>query len=54
MHINLSKKAFDFLQLKDPVTFVEIEYLGKELTKGDETKIWDGIKRNQQKNIFIK
>ncbi len=42
------KKTFDFLQLKDPKTFVEVEYLGKELTKGDEQNIWDNVRRNQQ------
>ena len=42
------KKTFDFLQLKDPKTFVEVEYLGQELTKGDEQKIWDDIRKNQQ------
>jgi len=43
------KKTFDFLQLKDPKTFVEVEHLGQEITKGDENKIWDDIRRNQQK-----
>jgi len=43
------RKTFDFLQLKDPKTFVEVEYLGQNLTKGDEQKIWNDIKRNQQK-----
>ena len=43
------KKTFDFLQLKDPRTFVEVEYLGQELTKGDELRIWDDIRRNQQR-----
>lgn len=42
------KKSFDFLQLKDPGTFVEVQYLGQELTKGDEIKIWNDIRRNQQ------
>jgi hypothetical protein len=42
------KKTFDFLQLKDPKTFVEVEYLGQELTKGDEQNIWDNVRRNQQ------
>ena len=48
------KKTFDFLQLKDPKTFVEVEYLGQELTKGDEQKIWDDIRRNQQKILADK
>lgn len=42
------RKTFDFLQLKDPKTFVEVEYLGQELTKGDEQNIWDDIRKNQQ------
>lgn len=42
------KKTFDFLQLKDPKTFVEVEYLGQELTKGDEQNIWDNVRRSQQ------
>jgi hypothetical protein len=32
------RKTFDFLQLKDPKTYVEVENLGKELTKGDEQR----------------
>ncbi|WP_338868762.1 hypothetical protein WBJ53_18365 [Spirosoma sp. SC4-14] len=49
MHINNLKKTFDFLQLKDPKTFVEVEHLGQELTKGDEQRIWDDVRRNQQR-----
>jgi len=43
------RKTFDFLQLKDPKTFVEVSTLGQEFTKGDEEKIWNEIKKNQQK-----
>jgi hypothetical protein len=43
------KKAFDFLQLKDPKTYVEVQYLGQELTKGDEHRIWNDVRRNQQR-----
>lgn len=42
------KKSFDFLQLKDPLTFIKVEYLGQELTKGDEEKVWKQIQKNQQ------
>lgn len=42
------RETFDFLQLKDPKTYVEVEYLGQKLTKGDEKKIWDDVRRNQQ------
>jgi len=48
------KKTFDFLQLKDPKTFVEVSYLGQELTKGDEEKIWNDIKTSQQKILADK
>ncbi len=43
------KKQFDFLQLKDPLTYVEVTYLGQELTKGDEQQIWRDISRFQEK-----
>lgn len=43
------KKTFDFLQLKDPKTYVEVEHLGEELTKGDEQRIWDDIRKSQQR-----
>lgn len=48
------QKTFDFLQLKDPKTFVEVSYLGEELTKGDEEKIWNEIKKSQQKILTDK
>lgn len=48
------RKTFDFLQLKDPKTFVDVTYLGQELTKGDEEKIWDDIRTNQQKILTDK
>lgn len=48
------KKTFDFLQLKDPKTFVEVEYLGQELTKGDEERIWNEVKKNQQRILADK
>ena len=42
------KKAFDFLQLKDPKIFIEVSNLGINLTKADERKIWDEVIKNQQ------
>jgi len=48
------KKTFDFLQLKDPKVFVDVSTLGLELTKGDEEKIWDDVRRNQQKILSDK
>lgn len=48
------QKTFNFLQLKDPKTFVEVSFLGEELTKGDEEKIWNEIKKSQQKILTDK
>ncbi|MFP9115688.1 hypothetical protein ACLI1A_17240 [Flavobacterium sp. RHBU_3] len=42
-------KSFDFLQLKDPYTFIKISTLGQELTKADEWQLWENLKQNQQK-----
>ena len=42
-------KTFDFLQLKDPLTYFEVNTLGENLTKADENKAWEDIKFNQQK-----
>lgn len=47
-------KTFDFLQLKDPMTYVQVKYLGQELTKGDEIGVWDSIRKNQQKILADK
>lgn len=48
------QKTFDFLQLKDPKTFVEVSYLGEDLTNGDEENIWNAIKKSQQKILTDK
>ena len=48
------QKTFDFLQLKDPITFFEVSTLGKTLTQGDINQFWDNIKRNQQKILADK
>lgn len=43
------QKTFDFLQLKDPLTYFKITHLGQELTRGDELNAWRIIRENQQK-----
>lgn len=43
------QKTFDFLQLKDPVTYFEVSTLDKVLTKGDEQNLWRIIRENQEK-----
>lgn len=42
-------KTFNFYQLKDPATYFELITLGKELTKGDEKRIWEEIRQNQER-----
>lgn len=48
------KKSFEFLQLKDPKTYFDIITIGQELTKGDEIKIWEDIRINQEKILSEK
>lgn len=43
------KKSFEFLQLKDPVTYVAVAILGQELTKADIDQVWEDLRANQQK-----
>jgi len=47
-------KTFDFLQLKDPVTYFEVLTIGEEITRGDEQKIWKDIRENQEKILKSK
>jgi hypothetical protein len=43
------KKSFDFLQLKDPDTFVSVVTIGQSLTVADKSQIWSDIIANQEK-----
>jgi hypothetical protein len=43
------QKTFDFLQLKDPKTYMDVCSLGEDLTKADEWQLWENVKANQQK-----
>ncbi|PHK15184.1 hypothetical protein VF13_42035 [Nostoc linckia z16] len=47
-------KTFDFLQLKDPVTYYEVSVIGQELTVADTNQIWKDIKAIQQKILADK
>lgn len=51
---NTFKKTFDFLQLKDPMVYVEVSTLGQQLTKGDTDRLWHNIRTNQQKILADK
>ncbi|MFM2268922.1 MAG: hypothetical protein RL757_2363 [Bacteroidota bacterium] len=42
------KKQFDFLQLKDPTTYIAVCSLGLDLTIADERQMWENVKHNQQ------
>lgn len=43
------QKTFNFLQLKDPLTYVKVSTLGQELTKADKDQVWSDVIANQQK-----
>jgi hypothetical protein len=48
-------KQFEFLQLKDPHTYLEIEILGRaEVTIADRSQLWKDIVANQQKILATK
>ncbi|HEV7333645.1 MAG TPA: hypothetical protein VGN63_21605 [Flavisolibacter sp.] len=42
------QKQFNFLQIKDPSTYLKVTLLGEDYTKGDEDNMWRQIVRNQQ------
>ncbi len=50
----LFKKQFDFLQLKDPHTFIQNTILGLDLTEADKRKVWNDVMINQQKILANK
>lgn len=41
-------KSYEFLQLKDPKTYFDLETIGKELTPADEKQLWKDIITHQQ------
>jgi hypothetical protein len=47
-------KTFDFLQLKDPVTYFEVRFLGESLTIADKHQAWENIRHNQQEILRSK
>lgn len=48
------QKTFDFLQIKDPSTYVKLVSLGVDLTKADERQIWKDVVRWQEKTLADK
>ncbi|MCB2377035.1 hypothetical protein LGH70_05545 [Hymenobacter sp. BT635] len=47
-------KPFDFLQLKDPVTYFALSTLGEELTVADQAQAWENIRLSQQRILASK
>ncbi len=48
-------KQFEFLQLKDPYTYIEIQALGQEdLTIADKSQMWKNLIVHQQKMLIAK
>jgi len=45
------KKSFDFLQIKDPQTYIDVLTLGQEPGKVETRTIWDNIERYQKLTI---
>jgi hypothetical protein len=42
-------KTFEFLQLKDPGTYMKVSTLGQTLTIADKRQLWQNVKIEQQK-----
>ena len=38
------QKTFDFLQVKDPWTYLKVQTIGMELTNGDKEELWRKIR----------
>ncbi|MBF9140375.1 hypothetical protein [Hymenobacter properus] len=47
-------KTFEFLQLKDPRTYLAVMTLGENLTVADKNQVWENIRHNQQRILESK
>jgi hypothetical protein len=47
-------KFFEFLQIKDPFTYVKVSTLGETLTAGENDRLWENIRKNQEKILKTK
>ena len=47
-------KFFEFLQVKDPGTYIAVSTLGETLTAGDECRLWENIRNNGEKILKAK
>ena len=49
------ERQFEFLQLRDPYTHIELQILGREeVTNGDLDRLWQNLIANQQKILAAK
>jgi hypothetical protein len=48
------QKTFDFLVLKDPLTYMTVVSLGLEMTKADEKQLWKDVEQAQLKILTEK
>ncbi len=48
------QKTFEFLQVKDPATFLELSTLGEDLTIADRKQLQIEIRKNQQRILKAK
>ena len=48
------EKTFNFLQIKDPWTYLKVQTLGLELTNADKEELWRKIRINQEKILHQK
>ncbi len=46
---NLFIKSFEFLQVKDPDTYIAVSTLGLELSAAEELELWKNLQKNQEK-----
>ena len=45
------QKTFDFLQIKDPKTYIDVCTLGETLTKADEKQWFENVRTYQQRQL---
>ncbi len=48
------QKTFNFLVLKDPMTYMAVSTLGQEMTKADERQLWKEVQEKQLKILTDK
>jgi hypothetical protein len=41
-------KTFEFLQLKDPYTYIQVSTIGETLTKADERQLWQDVQIDRE------